>query len=1543
MRFPIHFTLLTVSFSFLSQPVQATQYPNRIVITCDPLEYKIEPVEIVGGSLILNRSWHNEYGDCAMEPPGPPFVFEMPVIIENEYNPDGSVNSMGYLGIDNSWGGGEPFQIQILAGAWLQINGNVVAKGKAGDPISFVCMGPMYNNFGGGPSAFPPEDYTLEFEWCTFFNYTPSSSSLSIRGGHLKMTDCSMLATNGVLALDYSALRSNSYDAELNNCYFNSNEMPNAVSPNQLVGIRSFDLNRNLFSNCQFDASATSVGVLAVGGNVILKGMVDNTAVNNSQNTVIFNSSTVTIDDTCYIKTSNDFSPFFLGDVVVDTNALLVIDTGSVLKFSPGSTTNITVKGEMVGDGAVLTSTGDRSYGSYVGGFSSATPDDIYAWGGIDTDIGGKLTLRNNSRLRWANGPIEGEGSVTIDHSTIEQGWGTAIDMSYSSPCSLSVFGTTIQQASTGIRFVMSIDPADSAAGYLTVDSSEITGCSGDGIYVGGGAGHSLDDDLNIRVTNSNISGNGGSGLYGYLGPPTDSILVKNNCFIGNGSSGLWIDDNGSDSMTVRVETNAAVGNGNNGLGVKTGFVDFVGNSSAFNEGYGIYYPYKPRHSGNIVNNLLAYNDGYGIYCYAKYGGVMPDVSHNIFWSNYDDTREISIRTDENDIYTIPELQALGETELSNIEVEPQLYPIYKGQIISRYYDEANNQTRLFYEGPAVDDGDLEGLPILPTMNDTTAWFYIVRSTSDSIYLAGNAMDVLTGMDSLTVYDYHITKTSPAMEYGDSSFVTSEFDIDGQQRIIDGDENGSKLVDVGADEFDPDSLGLFIYVATPSADTTLIPGSTVNIQWGTNGLQNVKIEYALDIKSGQTPTWQTITNTVPATPGAFSWTVPTALSYRTRIRVSDAGGSGYGNESDYFHIKGYCLTRVAADSSYELFAPSSDGWSFANSSSSLWPQSWWQQYDYLTGTDSYTGREYPSSDNAYPFAIMSPATFPSWPFFVEAFGQEQCYHNTPGGSMYVMRAVNRWADLGEPYGGSCYGMANTAGLAFSNRAGLASRWGELGLADNVGQMSISDDLLEFVNVSFLHVYGKQRDEYIRQNYAVTPKATIEKLREALIGRSNEKLAALYLGNQERTAAHSVYPYEVASTLSPNLVKVFIYDPNYPGDDLKYIDVDTVNNVWGYPEMILWGGNYYFFLDNPINSTLEVPELTSSRTAYAALAEERDESSGNIEIIFPNDGYITAYDTAGDSIGYGADGGFSSIDSAFLLPTMHASDGLPYRLLAPDRSYRCAVSKLNESSVRIGWYYDSLYIGYGRSDVDSTQVDSLLLNGGLTIGNPDDSAKRISLRMARTLPDGERAVVIDSLSLLADESIRLEPLDTSGWYLDNPGNARTYRFWIRQVKTADGEWIFSAHDISLEAGVAHMLTPHWSGLTHDSCAVYIDYNHDYVADDSMTLYNDVILGINDDPASGLPYRFELSQNHPNPFNPVTTIEYGLPQRSSVRIEIFNLLGRKVRTLVDREEAAGTYSVTWDGKSTNGQPVSTGVYFYRFQAGDYVATKKMLLLK
>ncbi|MCH7496051.1 MAG: T9SS type A sorting domain-containing protein, partial [Candidatus Marinimicrobia bacterium] len=104
---------------------------------------------------------------------------------------------------------------------------------------------------------------------------------------------------------------------------------------------------------------------------------------------------------------------------------------------------------------------------------------------------------------------------------------------------------------------------------------------------------------------------------------------------------------------------------------------------------------------------------------------------------------------------------------------------------------------------------------------------------------------------------------------------------------------------------------------------------------------------------------------------------------------------------------------------------------------------------------------------------------------------------------------------------------------------------------------------------------------------------------------------------------------------------------------------------------------------------------------------------------------------------------------------------------------------------------------------------------------------------------------------------------------------------------------------------------------------------------------MITGIGDE--SSLPTEFALRQNYPNPFNPSTTISYSLPTASEVRIVVYNLLGNEIATIVNAQQAAGYHNVEWNGRSDSGQLVSTGVYFYRINADDFTAIRKMILMK
>ena len=113
--------------------------------------------------------------------------------------------------------------------------------------------------------------------------------------------------------------------------------------------------------------------------------------------------------------------------------------------------------------------------------------------------------------------------------------------------------------------------------------------------------------------------------------------------------------------------------------------------------------------------------------------------------------------------------------------------------------------------------------------------------------------------------------------------------------------------------------------------------------------------------------------------------------------------------------------------------------------------------------------------------------------------------------------------------------------------------------------------------------------------------------------------------------------------------------------------------------------------------------------------------------------------------------------------------------------------------------------------------------------------------------------------------------------------------------------------------------------------------------SDTLTFTTIFLVSDKEKSFLPKKFSLHQNYPNPFNPVTKLRYDLPQDSYVDITIYDMLGNLVNNLVKNNQSSGYKSVQWNATNNQGEPVSAGVYLYKIQAGNFVDTKKMILLK
>jgi flagellar hook assembly protein FlgD len=149
------------------------------------------------------------------------------------------------------------------------------------------------------------------------------------------------------------------------------------------------------------------------------------------------------------------------------------------------------------------------------------------------------------------------------------------------------------------------------------------------------------------------------------------------------------------------------------------------------------------------------------------------------------------------------------------------------------------------------------------------------------------------------------------------------------------------------------------------------------------------------------------------------------------------------------------------------------------------------------------------------------------------------------------------------------------------------------------------------------------------------------------------------------------------------------------------------------------------------------------------------------------------------------------------------------------------------------------------------------------------------------------------------------------------------------------------DISVPSNpqeVGHYKTPGWAH------GVAADGDYVYVADGSagLQIYKNLLEGV-EESKEEMPAGVLLYQNEPNPFVEVTNIKFQIPNKSRVRLKVYDLSGRLVKILVDNEMERGYYEVKWDGRNSFGEKVGEGIYFYELQAGKLKTVKKTILLR
>ncbi len=726
-----------------------------------------------------------------------------------------------------------------------------------------------------------------------------------------------------------------------------------------------------------------------------------------------------------------------------------------------------------------------------------------------------------------------------------------------------------------------------------------------------------------------------------------------------------------------------------------------------------------------------------------------------------------------------------------------------------------------------------------------------------------------------------------------------------------------------------------IRLTNPRGGDLWIGGEKNTIRW-MSGLPDgagVDLQYSLD--SGRT--WNVITNNYPADSVGYEWKVPDGLhSHFAFLRIHAASDPDKADTSDRFRIRALEMVRRNPDSTYTKFQFGRDSWSFANNSAAMWPESWFSQFAYRSGFgyDPFLNDLYPSES---PFDSAKGSDFPDWPLFVRAFGENVAYQWGPGlGWDYNQLATAKWKAIKRKWVGSCSGLSLSAILGFDDRERVVDRYPSYPAGGDLFSVGMTDSLRLVINELFQHWDGAQHLAYATIAGSTTPRELIADLREVFLDEYNDHryLYINWINDNGTTSAHAVVPYRLErDSLDEGWYTVHIYDVSYPGSIFETVEIDSIGNMVYAPR---WTSNALkkaFLMDR--SSTYLVPPTRGAAVSRQFHPAASGIGVNGIEIRPELNAFVRIDRSAGGFIEYAEGSLVDSIPGGmyFIPPT--ASPSPPAVYTVPVDSYSIALRGFRDNHAGMSIFVFRTAYSYERFDADSGEADLLSFNNGLAIGNRDPDPKQITLESIGDVGDGTMKYRFTGITLDQGDSVSIAQKTGGELTLVNLGQAKLADVFAKRVGYYEHTGAFYHSALAIPGNTTLFFKQ--GDDSFSTLRIMIDNGNDGSIDDSLIVANQ-LTSVEDRASGVIPTTYILSPNYPNPFNPTTTIGYGVPSTGRVSLKIFDVLGREVTTLVDGVTEPGMYSVTWDASGEPG-----GVYFCRMQAGETVQTMKLMYVR
>jgi len=584
----------------------------------------------------------------------------------------------------------------------------------------------------------------------------------------------------------------------------------------------------------------------------------------------------------------------------------------------------------------------------------------------------------------------------------------------------------------------------------------------------------------------------------------------------------------------------------------------------------------------------------------------------------------------------------------------------------------------------------------------------------------------------------------------------------------------------------------------------------------------------------------------------------------TEIHAQDINDTG---KVAGYYVDSVGVTHGFIIAGYDIgLRPNPDGWYFTNRSDTIWPPSWYNQFNYAN--DPYLGGAAPFNNkvidvNGVLWTIPSQF-FPDWPLFVETFGVDSCYIRNPVTNILSVRtrALNKWKyEIGRwNWGGSCYGFAATSLLAYDNMAQFISNFCYPGhtYPANLYSFPINYDNRRTINKLMISQWDKDRITNIRNNMNTkTPNETLSELKKMMLNTDRKTYCILQLFNQNPGGGgHAVTPYKiVADSLDHNIEYIYVYDNNYPNKTDRIFTIDKINDAWYYSTSVnagsaanQWGGpnaQQGLLLSLPISTFYVTPQLPKKTINYQPMSGSR---SGSLDIFCNPYSDIVIKDAANDSTGNVNGVLFSHIPNMSYImqdltpPNFYSGD---------DQSYTIRMCKFDSSGTHLFLSNDTKSFSYFRSGVDSMQNDVILYNNNFLFINPDNTAKTITVESVLSGSADEKTYQLSNCSIAPQDSIIFDYANQDELTVTNKGATKSYTLYLRGVSN-NGEQIFQHDSIPLAANTMHTIVAEWDSLQNNNVMIFVDYNIDGTINDTIFFDNQALSQI-----VAVPYYLNIS--------------------------------------------------------------------------------------